>query len=103
MLAQALQMASADRVELPGVERGPDDVEDLRARVEEHLPSRLAEAVAPVDLLAHQEEVLVEPADRVDRLPPHEHARAEEVLGLAHRVVIELLAEERVQRVRSRA
>src|SRR6185436_7336137 len=103
VLAQELQMAADDRVELPRVERGADDVEDLGARVEEHLPARLAEPVAPVDLLAHQEEVLVEPADRVHGLSPHEHARTEQVLRLARRLVVELLAEERVQSVRPRA
>ena len=74
---------------------------DLGAREEQDLPPRLAEPVAPVHFLAHQEEVLVEAADRVDRLTPDEEAGAEEILGLPHRLVVELLAEERVQRVRA--
>ena len=89
MLREELEVATHDAPELGRVERGAHDVEDLGTRVEEHLPAGLAKAVAPVDLLAHQEEVLVEAADRVHGLAPHEQAGAEEALGLAHRLVVE--------------
>ena len=69
--------------------RGAADVHALRAREEEDLPARLPEAVAPVRLLAEEEEVLVEQADLVDRAPADEHARAHDELGLAHLVVVE--------------
>src|SRR5207247_894114 len=81
----------------------PAHVHDLRAGVEEHLPARPVEAVAPVGLLAEHEEVFVEEPDRVRRVTAHEQARAEEPLHLARLVVGEAGAVESVQRPRPRA
>ena len=71
--------------------------------IEQHLPARLPEAVAPVDLLAEHEEALVEDADGVDGLAPDEQAGAAQVLRLAHGLVVEAAAVERVQRLRARS
>ena len=92
-------MAAHDILEPGRVERGSDDVVRLGVGVEEHLPAGLPEAVAPVDLFAHEEELLVETADRVHSLPPDEEACAEEIVRLTHRLVIEARAEERVERL----
>ena len=86
MLAEELQVAAHDVLEPRRVERRADHVVRLGAGEEEHLPARLPEPVAPVDFLAHQEEVLVEAADRVHGLPAHEQAGAEQVVRLAHRL-----------------
>src|SRR3982751_4824038 len=78
--------------------RGAADVHGLRVGREQHLPARLYEAVVPVGLLAEEEEVLVEPADLLDRRPPDEHHRTHYELCLAHRVVLEATGVERIQR-----
>ena len=77
-------------------------MDELRAREEDDLPARLREAVAPVGLLAEEEEVLVERPDLLDRLAPDEHDRAHHELGLEHRVVVEAARVEPVQRPRPR-
>ena len=82
--------------------RGAADVDALGAREEEDLPARLPEPVAPVRLLAEEEERLVERPHLVDRVPPHEHARTHDELGLAHLVVVEAARVERVERPRPR-
>ena len=70
----------------------------LRAGVEQHLPARPPEAVAPVRLLAEEEEALVEEPDLVDRRAPYEQARAHDELRLAHLVVREAARVEGVER-----
>ena len=72
----------------PAVRRAAD-MDALGAGVEEHLPARLREAVAPVGLLAEEEERLVERADLGDRGAPHEHAGTHHELRLAQLVVVE--------------
>src|SRR5438105_8797586 len=81
--------------------RGAADMDELGARREQHLPARLAEAVAPVRLLAEHEEVLVEEAYGSGGLPPYEQAGAHQELGLAHLVVVEAGAVERIQGTRA--
>src|SRR5438128_7685236 len=101
MLSQEAQMAADEQLELGRVHGRREDVEGLRAGIEEHLPPRPAKAVAPVHLLAHQEEVLVEAADGVDRLAPDEQTRPAEELRLANRFVVEARSVEGVQRPRA--
>ena len=78
------------------------DVDAFRTREEHHRPARLLEPVAPVRLLAEEEERLVEHADLVDRRPAHEQARTHQELRLANPVVVEALRVEGVQRARAR-
>src|SRR5204862_3536875 len=77
-------------------------VHDLGAGEEPDLPPGLAEAEAPVGLLAEHEEILVEEPDLVGGVPPDEQAGAEEPVDLAGLVVVEAALVERVQRARPR-
>jgi hypothetical protein len=72
-------------------------VHALGAGVEAHLPARVAEALAPVRLLAEEEEGVVERADLLDRLATDEHARAHHDLDIARLVVLETARVERIQ------
>src|SRR5206468_4549959 len=82
--------------------RRPAHVYELRVRREEHLPARLAEAVEPVRLLAEHEEVLVEEANRIRGLAPHEQDRAHQELGRVGPVVRKAVAVEGVEEARPR-
>ena len=82
--------------------RRPAHVHELRVRREEHLPARLAEAVEPIRLLAEHEEVLVEEANRIGGLAPHEQDRAHQELRLVGLVVREAVAVEGVEGPRAR-
>ncbi len=103
MLGEEAQVPAQVLAEEPAAVRGAADVHALGAREEEDLPAGLPEPVAPVGLLAEEEEVLVERADRVDRLPADEHAGAHHDLRLEHAVVGEAAGVERVQELRSRS
>ena len=74
----------------------------LGAGEEVDAPAGLAEAVAPVGLLAEHEEVLVEESDLVRGVAPDEQAGTEEPVDLAHLVVVETALVEGVQRTRAR-
>ena len=76
VLGEEAQVPADVLAEHPAAVRRAADVHALRAREEAHLPAGLAEAVAPVGLLAEEEERLVERADLLDRLAADEHARA---------------------------
>ena len=82
--------------------RGAPDVHGLGAGEEEDTPTRLAEPVAPVGLLAEHEEVLVEQADLVRGVAADEQAGAEQPVDLAHPVVVEAALVEGVQGLRPR-
>src|SRR4029450_13589480 len=69
---------------------------------EEDLPARFLEAVAPVRLLAEEEERLVEGTDLLDGLAPDEHAGAHDDLDLALLAVLEPARVERVEQLRAR-
>src|SRR2546430_9685245 len=77
--------------------RGAADVYGLGAGEEENAPTRLAEPVTPVGLLAEHEEVLVEQPDLVRSVAADEQAGAEEPVDLAHLVVVEAALVEGVQ------
>ena len=92
VLGEEAQVAAHVLAEHAAAVRGAADVDALRAGKEAHLPAGVAEALAPVRLLAEEEEGLVERADLLDRLAAHEHARAHHDLDLALRVVVEAAA-----------
>ena len=72
VLREEPQVAADVLLEHPSAVRGAAHVDDLRARVEDHGPARLVEAVAPVGLLAEEEERAVRRADGVDRVAADE-------------------------------
>ena len=102
VLGQEAEVPADVLAEHAAAVRGAADVHALRPREEDDLPAGLAEAVRPVRLLAEEEERLVERADLLDRLAPHEHAGAHQELRLAHLLVVEPARVERVQRLRAR-
>src|SRR5262249_60191295 len=88
--------------EQPAAVGGTTDVHDLRARKEPDAPTGLPEAVAPVGLLAEHEEVLIEEADLVGGVPPHQQAGPEEPVHPPGFVVDEVTLVEPVQHARAR-
>src|SRR5207248_7303660 len=97
MFPEEADVPARDLDEVPPSVGGAADVDDLRARIEEHLPARRPKAVAPVRLLAEEEEALVGRADGVDRRTPHEQAGAHQPIALAYGSVVEPAGVERVQ------
>src|SRR4029450_8106 len=106
VLAQKAQMAAhllaEERPRLPPPARAPN-VDDLRPRKEERPPARRLRAVAPVRLLAEEEELLVERSDLVVRRAAQQKARRLREVDLARLVVPEGRAGERIERPRAGA
>ena len=102
MLREKSQVAADVLTEHPPAMRRTPDVHALGAGEEQDLPAGLPEAVAPVRLLAEEEERLVQRADLLDGLAPHEHAGAHHDLDLALLVVLEPARIERVEQLRAR-
>ena len=93
-------MAAHDVLEPGRIERCADHVVRLGAGIEEHLPAGLAESGSSqsTSSLIRKKSSSNPPIESTASLP-HEQARAEQVVRLTHRLVIEARAEERVQRL----
>src|SRR5919106_325270 len=101
MLRQEAEVAAQVLAEEPPRMRGAAHVHALRSGEEDDLPAGLPEPVAPVRLLAEEEEVLVGRTDGLDRRAAHQHAGTHDALHLAHLVVVESARVERVDRSRA--
>ena len=103
VLGEEVQLSADVLGEEPAAVRGAADVHHLGAGEEVDAPAGLAEAVAPVGLLAEHEEVLVEHPHLLHGLAPDEHASAHHELRLPHGVVVEPARIEGIERARPRA
>ena len=103
VLRQEAQVAAEVLDVHPAAVGGATDVDDLRAGIEPDVPPGSPEAEHPVRLLAEHEEVLVEEADGVGGLAPHEQRRAGDPVDFAGLVVVEAAGVERVQELRARS
>src|SRR4051812_11931218 len=102
MLREPAQMAAQILDVHPAAVRGAADVNDLCARKEEDTPACPAKSRHPVDLFAEHEEVLVEEADRVGGLAPHEERRPVQPVDFLDALVREVAAVQRVEETRVR-
>jgi hypothetical protein len=102
VLEQEAQVAANVLAKQQPPVRRAADVHAVRRGREDRLPPGPGEAVAPVGLLAEEEEALIEPADLVDRTASNEQARPHHPVDVAFLVVREAAAVEGVQRLRMR-
>src|SRR5688572_25220701 len=79
--------AGRDGARLAGLRRGPADVVDRGLGAEADRPAGLPQPLADVDVLAVEEEALVETVDGCERSAADEHAGARHPVRLARGLV----------------
>src|SRR5205823_2453683 len=72
------------------------EVQHSPDRSENDLPTTLANPVTPFDFFPVEEDRAVEPARLLKHVAPHQHAGPDHPVGLALRIVIPVVTEERI-------